>query len=143
MSLEGPKPERLAELRGELYASMPRKWWRFLTSLRDRLPGGKASGMSPRAFDPEQLKIGMRVELEHTPDPRIAREIAMDHLAEDPTYYTKLARVHLDGLGGRLGGLFTPWTYRWPFALGLFAAGMWLAGSKRGQRIMSAARSRR
>ena len=33
MSLEGPKPDRLAALRGQLYASVPRKWWRFATQL--------------------------------------------------------------------------------------------------------------
>ena len=31
-----------------------------------------------------------KVEMEHTNDPDIAREIAMDHLTEDPDYYKKL-----------------------------------------------------
>lgn len=33
MSLEGPRPDRLAMLRGELYASVPRRWWRALGGL--------------------------------------------------------------------------------------------------------------
>ena len=33
--------------------------------------------------------MGMKVEMEHTTDPRIAEEIALDHLAEDPHYYSK------------------------------------------------------
>ena len=31
--------------------------------------------------------------MEHTDDPDLAREIAMDHLTEDPDYYTKLEKV--------------------------------------------------
>lgn len=41
----------------------------------------------------DQLKKGVKVELEHTTDPDKAREIALDHLNELPDYYTKLAKV--------------------------------------------------
>jgi hypothetical protein len=64
---------------------------------RELLPGGRAAGLAPRHFDPQQLAVGTRVELEHTRSVALAREIAMDHLAEDPDYYRKLATVHLDG----------------------------------------------
>ena len=37
-----------------------------------------------------QLEMGMEVEKEHTDDPEIAREIALDHLNEIPDYYTLL-----------------------------------------------------
>ncbi len=40
-----------------------------------------------------QLAKGVKVEMEHTDDEEVAREIAMDHLWEDPAYYDKLARV--------------------------------------------------
>lgn len=40
-----------------------------------------------------QLAKGMMVELEHTNDTNEALEIATDHLAEDPNYYTKLKRI--------------------------------------------------
>jgi hypothetical protein len=46
------------------------------------LPGGLAAGRSPRTFDPDQLAIGLGIELEHTKRPEIALEIAMDHLVE-------------------------------------------------------------
>lgn len=69
----------------------------------EQLPGGRAAGMQPAQFDPAQLYRGMRVELEHTTHPYIAAEIAMDHLAEDPHYYIKLARVHLDGTATSVG----------------------------------------
>lgn len=66
------------------------------TNPLERIPGGKAAGKSPRDFDPRQLAIGTKVELEHTNDRAIAREIAMDHLAEDSAYYTKLRKVHVN-----------------------------------------------
>jgi hypothetical protein len=46
--------------------------------------------------DPEELKKGIEVEKEHTDDPVKAEEIALDHLAEDPHYYTKLAKAKLE-----------------------------------------------
>jgi len=45
--------------------------------------------------DPNQLSIGVQVEMEHTNDPEIAQSIAMDHLTEDPQYYTKLVAAGL------------------------------------------------
>lgn len=59
----------------------------------ERIKGGLASGMSPRDFDPIELRRGALVELEHSSDWAVAREIAMDHLVEDPDYYVKLARI--------------------------------------------------
>lgn len=41
----------------------------------------------------KQLEKGIKVEMEHTNDKKIAREIAMDHLWEDPNYYDKLKKV--------------------------------------------------
>ena len=38
-------------------------------------------------------KKGVKVEMEHTNDESIAKEISMDHLFEDPNYYTKLKKV--------------------------------------------------
>jgi hypothetical protein len=61
------------------------------------LVGGKAHGLDPSAFNQKELHRGIRVEMEHTSDPNVAREIAMDHLVEDPHYYKKLAQIHLDG----------------------------------------------
>lgn len=56
----------------------------------ESIPGGLAAGKKPEDFDQRQLKMGIKVELEHTPDKAKAREIAMDHLTEDPNYYDKL-----------------------------------------------------
>lgn len=60
---------------------------------RDRLPGGLADEHAPEDFDPDELARGVQVELEHTDDPELAKEIAMDHLVEDPAYYQKLALI--------------------------------------------------
>lgn len=59
----------------------------------ERIPGGLASGKSPRDFNSTELNRGIKVEMEHTTDRRVAQEIAMDHLTEDPRYYQKLARM--------------------------------------------------
>ena len=39
----------------------------------------------------KEIARGSKVELEHTSDPKVAREIASDHVAEDLYYYEKLA----------------------------------------------------
>jgi len=44
-------------------------------------------------YDPAELEKGIKVEHEHTPYKAIAKIIAKQHLAEDPQYYTKLAKV--------------------------------------------------
>ena len=44
----------------------------------------------------DQLKKGIQVEKEHTTYGQTAREIALDHLAEDPNYYTKLKKANLE-----------------------------------------------
>jgi len=41
----------------------------------------------------KQLEMGMKVEMEHTDSKEKAKEIAMDHLWEDPSYYTKLKKI--------------------------------------------------
>lgn len=46
--------------------------------------------------DPNELRKGIEVEMEHTNDPVKAEEIALDHLAEDPEYYTKLDKSGLE-----------------------------------------------
>lgn len=57
---------------------------------KDRLTGGKADDKRPEDFPEDDIEIGSKVEREHTSNPDIATEIAMDHLEEDPEYYDKL-----------------------------------------------------
>ncbi len=58
------------------------------------LEGGIGDNLSDDDVDKEELKKGLKVEKEHTKDKRIAKEIALDHLAEDPNYYSKLEIIH-------------------------------------------------
>jgi len=41
----------------------------------------------------KQFEKGAKVEMEHTDDKENAKEIAMDHLSEDPKYYDKLSKM--------------------------------------------------
>jgi hypothetical protein len=43
-----------------------------------------------------QFKLGLKTEMEHTDNKKQAKEIAMDHLAENPKYYTKLKKAKLE-----------------------------------------------
>lgn len=40
-------------------------------------------------INPKELKIGQKIEMEHTKNPFIAKRIASQHLCEYPNYYTK------------------------------------------------------
>ena len=48
-------------------------------------------------FDPKELEMGKKIELEHTDDEYEAEKIAKDHLKEISDYYTKLAKYVEDG----------------------------------------------
>jgi len=51
------------------------------------------TGFVEEDADVEELKKGITVEMEHTPDEDVSRIIALDHLAELPDYYTKLETI--------------------------------------------------
>jgi hypothetical protein len=55
---------------------------------------GKHKKGDKMKVDPKELKIGIDEEMEHTDSEKVAREIALDHLHEDPHYYTNLKREH-------------------------------------------------
>lgn len=84
------------------------------------LPNGRSKGLHPSDFNQTQLRAGTRVELEHTTDRTLAQRIAMDHLAEDPAYYQKLRRVHLDGIAPE-----RMWLWLIPLALASAAGYLW------------------
>jgi 2'-5' RNA ligase len=47
-------------------------------------------------IDPKEIEMGTKHEHEHTKDDALARKIAMDHLKDDPHYYTKLKKAGLE-----------------------------------------------
>ena len=64
----------------------------------EKIKGGKAKGMSVNDLAKKhkvgikdiekEIKVGTKIEMEHTDSKKIAKEIAMDHIAEFPDYYT-------------------------------------------------------
>jgi DNA topoisomerase IB/GNAT superfamily N-acetyltransferase len=67
--------------------------YRVASRYQDQLPGGLADQKTPDEFNATQLSKGTRIEMEHVDQPDLAREIAMDHLVEDPKYYDKLETI--------------------------------------------------
>lgn len=59
----------------------------------DIIPGGKADRIPDSRFNQHQLQMGQKIEREHTRNPKLAREIATDHLQEFPHYYTALHKM--------------------------------------------------
>ncbi len=72
-----------------------REFYEHLTEEVTELTGGVGDTTAPSNVDTKELAIGVQVEMEHTNDPKIATEIAMDHLTEDPEYYSKLVDAGL------------------------------------------------
>lgn len=59
-----------------------------MISLKDKI---KFYGVkkSPCKIKPSELKSGIKIEGEHTPDKKIAKAIAIAHICEFPTYYSQ------------------------------------------------------
>ncbi|MFX1478316.1 MAG: DUF5661 family protein [Promethearchaeota archaeon] len=60
---------------------------------KEILKGGHADKLPDSDFDKEELAKGTRIEMEHTNDAKIAKEIAKDHLSESPEYYKELEKM--------------------------------------------------
>jgi hypothetical protein len=59
-------------------------------SKKQKLKGGKGDKLTADQVNYFEFRKGWKIELEHTDDIDKAKEIALDHLAEDPNYYTRL-----------------------------------------------------
>jgi hypothetical protein len=62
----------------------------LLAELRSK---GRSKNLPDSDFDPEQLKMGIVVEMEHGLGKEAAKEIAKDHLDEMSDYYTRLKKM--------------------------------------------------
>lgn len=60
---------------------------------KEKLVGGLGDYKPDSSFDKKSLEKGIKVELEHTKDRQIAKEISKDHLSEDASYYDKLEQM--------------------------------------------------
>jgi hypothetical protein len=70
----------------------------------DLLPGGKADNLPDREISLTALSEGAKHEHEHTNNDQIAKEIAKDHLHEDPAYYKKVKQIEKTA---------KPWIVQW------------------------------
>jgi len=61
----------------------------------NKLIGGKGDKHSYKEFDQREIQIGIRVESEHVSDLDQILEIVVDHLTDNPTYYSKLCKSGL------------------------------------------------
>lgn len=55
----------------------------------------KKANVPDSRFNKKQLLIGMKVEREHSDDPRVTKAIAKAHLSERADYYKRLKRARL------------------------------------------------
>ena len=97
---ENPNPEdedlhTWAEGKGYNVHEVEDQLYKLATSYCALLSGGRSAeqDFTEDEADPEQLKMGIEVELEHTDDKDVAKKIALDHLAEMDDYYTKLKEM--------------------------------------------------
>jgi len=97
-----PNPKDVKKLKSKLDGDDSEEYTKVK---EDKIPGGLAKGMtlsdiakhhkiSPQTLKNEFIK-GYAVEREHTTDVNIAKEIALDHLYEDPNYYSKLSKIEI------------------------------------------------
>jgi hypothetical protein len=61
----------------------------------NKIKGGKGDRLSPKDVCPKQLAVGVLIELEHSDSKDAAEEIALDHLAENPKYYSDLVKKNI------------------------------------------------
>jgi hypothetical protein len=116
-----PNPKDVKKLKSKLDKDGSEEYTKVK---EDKIPGGLAKGMtlsdiakhhkiSPQTLKNEFIK-GYAVEREHTTDIEVAKEIALDHLYEDPNYYSKLSKIETplsEGLlleGGAYGHMNHP-----------------------------------
>lgn len=53
----------------------------------------KKKKFTEKDADEKELKMGIKIEMEHTKNRAIAKRISLDHLAELPDYYSRLQKM--------------------------------------------------
>jgi hypothetical protein len=71
-----------------------------VTSFKDSVKILKNKGILNEVIKPSELAMGIKIEMEHTDDMAVAKKIAMDHLAENPNYYSELKSSGIDTAQG-------------------------------------------
>lgn len=70
----------------------------FMKLANELVVGGKGDHKKDSSFSSASLAEGIKTELEHTHNKAVAKEIAKDHLSEDPQYYKKLKLIEGKGV---------------------------------------------
>lgn len=79
-----------------------------------KIEGGKGDKLKPEDVDQEELAVGIEVEYEHAEgDKEAAQDVALDHLKEDPHYYSKLIAA---GLADEKSAIKLAKKYGWEIA---------------------------
>jgi len=101
---ENPNPtdeefHEWAEGNGFDVPSAEAKMYELATMYVRILSEGRADedGIDSIDVDPKELELGKEIELEHIDDEDVSEEIALDHLAEMPDYYTELKKMEEKG----------------------------------------------
>jgi len=96
-----PKDEKIHELADKLKMEPDDLESEIYSMLTDFFGKGLYNKAEKKAnIDSKQLKMGIKVELEHTSCPLIAERIAKDHLQEIPDYYTRLDEMEKEAKKG-------------------------------------------
>jgi len=92
--------EKMDKLHAAMDARVDAAKQEFEAALQEEFEQGKTAAAalggednSKLEVDPEELKMGIEIEKEHTPNPKLAEQIARDHLKEIPDYYSRLKRM--------------------------------------------------
>lgn len=83
---------KFAENVGVSYEEFEGHIYMILHSIIKNMPG-KHRDIDDSKFNPRELQIGIQIELEHTDNHMLAKEITKDHLSECRNYYTKLLKM--------------------------------------------------
>ncbi len=123
-----PNPKDVKKLKSKLDKDGSEEYTKVK---EDKIPGGLAKGMtlsdiakhhkiSVANIKQEFIK-GYAVEREHTTDIEVAKEIALDHLYEDPNYYSKLSKIETPMSEGLLleGGAYGHMAHPFDIEMGL------------------------
>ena len=97
------------ELEADINAIIDEEIRIYIGGSKERIPGGLTAKLKGSMEDKhsqiadhhgvsveeinDQVTKGVKIEMEHTTDEEVAHEIAMDHVYEDPQYYTKLSTI--------------------------------------------------
>jgi len=60
---------------------------------KEKILVGRSNSKNHSNFPEDQVQKGIEVELEHSDDRELAKEIAMDHLKEFSNYYKELEKM--------------------------------------------------